>query len=81
MIKEALACNLPIVSCPVGDVPERLKGVHPSTVVPRDPKRMAEAIVKILLTRSRSNGREQIKHLALNRVATKVMKYYESALR
>lgn len=81
VIKEALACNLPIVSCSVGDVSERLKGVYPSTVVPRDPKCMADAIVDIILTRSRSNGREQIKHLALNRVATNVIKCYENALR
>lgn len=81
VIKEALACNLPIVSCPVGDVPERLKGVHPSKIVPRDPKLMAAAIEQILLDRKRSDGREHVKHLALNRVAMTVKKCYESALR
>src|SRR5437667_3395675 len=27
VVKEALACNLPVVSVPVGDVPLRLRGV------------------------------------------------------
>ena len=35
VIKEALACNLPVVSVPVGDVPERLAGVYPSAVAAR----------------------------------------------
>ncbi len=33
VVKETLACNLPVVSVPVGDVSERLTAVHPSAVV------------------------------------------------
>jgi len=35
-VKEALACNLPVVSTPVGDVPERLAGVRPSATAATD---------------------------------------------
>jgi len=80
VIKEALACNLPVVSCPVGDVSERLKGVYPSMIVPRDPTLMGEAIAKILLTKMRSNGRECVVSLDLNLVARRVLGVYRSVL-
>lgn len=80
VIKEALACNLPVVSCPVGDVAERLKGVHPSVIVPRDPQLMGEAIANMLLTKRRSNGREQMLALDLHVVARRVLDVYRSAL-
>ena len=81
MVKEALACNLPVVSTPVGDVPERLAGVSPSCIVSRDPKELGEAIVNILRTRQRSNGRERVIHLSLDQVANQVLTVYQSVLR
>jgi teichuronic acid biosynthesis glycosyltransferase TuaC len=69
VVKEALACNLPVVSTPVGDVLERLAGVIPSYVVSRNPSHFGKAIVDILLTRQRSNGRERVVHLGLDQVA------------
>lgn len=80
MVKEALACNLPVVSSPVGDVPERLAGVHPSAVVPRDPHVMGEALVTLLRMRLRSNGRDHVKHLSLDKVAQRVLAVYRLAL-
>lgn len=80
VVKEALACNLPVVSTPVGDVPERLVGVHPSSVVSRDPRVFGEAIVNILLTRQRSNGRERIVHLGLDQIAGRLLDTYRSVL-
>ena len=44
VIKEALACDLPIVSVDVGDVRERVSGVSPGAIVERDPERLATAI-------------------------------------
>jgi teichuronic acid biosynthesis glycosyltransferase TuaC len=79
-VKEALACNLPVVSSPVGDIPERLKGVHPSMVVQPEPHAMAEALVAILRKLSRSNGREKILHLSLEGVARQVLATYGRAL-
>jgi asparagine synthase (glutamine-hydrolysing) len=81
VVKEALACNLPVVSAPVGDVPERLAGVHPSAVVPRDPKALAYALVQVLLKRERSNGREHIADLGLQEVARRVLHVYQSCLK
>jgi teichuronic acid biosynthesis glycosyltransferase TuaC len=80
VVKEALACNLPVVSTPVGDVQERLAGVHPSAVVARDANAIGQALVQILLERKRCNGREHVDHLGLDRIAVRVLKVYQSAL-
>lgn len=81
VVKEALACNLPVVSTPVGDIPERLAGVEPSAVVPRDAQAIGEALVKILLERKRSNGREYVANLGLENIAHRIARVYQSALR
>jgi len=80
VVKEALACNLPVVSTPVGDVPERLAGVYPSGVVSRHPRELGEFLAEILLTRQRSNGRERMIHLGLDQVGERVLAVYRSVL-
>lgn len=80
VVKEALACNLPIVSTPVGDVPERLVGVHPSAVVTREAGVIGDALVKILLERKRSNGREHVASLSLDNIAQRILRIYRSVL-
>jgi glycosyltransferase involved in cell wall biosynthesis/ribosomal protein S18 acetylase RimI-like enzyme len=80
VVKEALACNLPVVSTSVGDVREHLDGVYPSAVVPGDPHEIAEALTKILLERKRSNGRQNVLRLSLGQVAQRVLAVYRSVL-
>jgi glycosyltransferase involved in cell wall biosynthesis len=80
VVKEALACNLPIVSTPVGDVPERLAGVQPSAVVPSDANAIGEALVKVLLERKRSNGREHVASLSLENIAERIVDVYLIAM-
>lgn len=58
IVQEAMACGVPIVSVPVGDVPERLRDVTPSYIMPRDPQRLGDALVEVLRTRPRTNGYE-----------------------
>ena len=60
VIKEAMACNLPIVSTDVGDVREILTGVHGCHIVARDPKTFAKAILEIIKEGSRTNGRRKL---------------------
>lgn len=80
VVKEALACNLPVVSTPVGDVPERLVGVEPSAVVVRDATAIGGALVNILLERKRSNGRQHVATLNLQDIAQRIQDVYRSAL-
>lgn len=79
VVKEAMACNLPVVSVDVGDVCERLTGVTHSYIVKRDPSHLGDALVKVLHPRSRSNGREFAQSFSSIRVAEQVVTIYRSA--
>jgi teichuronic acid biosynthesis glycosyltransferase TuaC len=80
IVKEALACNLPVVATDVGDVSERLKEVFPSRVVKRDVVEFANALAEVLLDRRRSNGRDRVEVCSLPRVAEVIRSVYESSL-
>lgn len=58
MVKEAMACGLPVVCNDVGDTAERLREVRPGEVVAQDADALAQAIVRTLNHGRRSNGRE-----------------------
>ncbi len=59
-IKEALACNCPIVSVNVGDVEEQIQGVDNCCIVERNSKTIAMVLQKILDSNNKTNGREHI---------------------
>lgn len=60
IVKEAMACNLPVVSVACGDVAERLQSTFPGRVCEDTPGGLAEAMEEVFKTRSRSNGRQQL---------------------
>jgi teichuronic acid biosynthesis glycosyltransferase TuaC len=55
--REAMACNLPVVSVDVGDVAFHLNDVRECHVVADDARALADALQLVLATRNRSNGR------------------------
>jgi glycosyltransferase involved in cell wall biosynthesis len=79
IVKEAMACNLPVVSVDCGDVKERLLGVDPGTVTKRNVIELAKGLEQVLVAGKRSNGREVLLKQGLSReiVANKVVKLYE----
>jgi len=56
-VREALACNLPIVSVDVGDVAAAIQGVEWCYLAQRNPEDIAQKLRMVLRARERSNGR------------------------
>jgi glycosyltransferase involved in cell wall biosynthesis len=77
VIKEAMACNLPIVSVDAGDVKEVIKGTKNCFITSRNPNEIAERIIQVFNSGERSNGREHIGHLEINKVAQHIIKIYK----
>ena len=83
VVKEAMACGCPIVSVDVGDVAERVSGVEGCYVVPtREPKDIAEALLKAIQFEGKTNGREKIVEYGLSndQVAQRLQAIYETVL-
>jgi len=81
VIKEALACNLPVVSTAVGDVAERLQGITGCSVFEEvDVEKMADALGAILQRRQRIDGRSALSGLDENLLAQKMIAVYQRAL-
>lgn len=84
VVKEAMACGCPIVSVDVGDVKERIDGVDGCYVVSsREPKEIAEALMKALAFEGRTNGREALMRQDLSNklVARRLIEIYERILK
>lgn len=80
VVKEAMACNLPIVSVPVGDVHEVVDGTKNCAVVKDDPEIMAKFLCRIIGCGQRSKGRERIRHLRMENVARRIEQVYHEAI-
>jgi glycosyltransferase involved in cell wall biosynthesis len=78
ILKEAMACNLPVATVDVGDAAERLDGIYPSQVVPRNTAQLGQAISEILETGKRSNGRGKIKDFSEDRIAETLRQLYQA---
>jgi glycosyltransferase involved in cell wall biosynthesis len=79
IIKEAMACNVPIVSTQVGDVQNIVGNTTGCKVVlDNQVETIASALSDILcLTSKRTNGREKIQHLSDELIAKRLIEFYE----
>lgn len=81
VVKEALACNLPVVSVSVGDVAERIQGVAGCVLCTDDSARALAAALEIVLAEpTRAQGRESVVDLDGSRVAERILSVYRSVL-
>jgi glycosyltransferase involved in cell wall biosynthesis len=81
-VKEAMACNLPVVTVDVGDVRENLALVRHSHVCAHEVEPLAEAIVSVVRALpERSDGRERSEYLGLDPIARRLAGVYEAAAR
>lgn len=82
VVKEAMACNLPVVSVPVGDVATLLDGVEQCAIRPRDPRSLGAALADVVAAGRRTNGRAALLEKGLDQasVAKRVVEVYERVL-
>lgn len=80
VIKEAMACNCPIVSTNVGDVKEVINNTKGCFICSFDAAEIANKLEIILRDQTRTNGRENIKHLKSEIIAQNVKGIYLSVL-
>ena len=81
-LKEAMACNCPIVATDVADIKHLLGDVEGHYICTFDPKDVAEKVEKALAFNSRTKGRERIIELGLTNdlVAKKLVEIYTQIL-
>jgi glycosyltransferase involved in cell wall biosynthesis len=81
VIKEALACNLPIVSLDVGDVPVRIRGVVGCEVCSSEsPEAIAAALARVLERGGRTQGRQAVADLDERLLTNQIIAVYRAAL-
>jgi len=81
VVKEALACDLPVISVAVGDVRQRLQGVEGCEVcVDERPETIAAALERALRRGGRIRGREAVQFLDERLLTKKVIDVYRSVM-
>jgi teichuronic acid biosynthesis glycosyltransferase TuaC len=82
VVKEAMACNCPIVSTPAGDAPWVIGDTEGCHVASYEPANFAEKLEKALAFGRRTRGRERIIALGLDAasVADKLISIYKKIL-
>lgn len=78
-IKEAMACNCPIVSVDVGDVADRLTGVSQTAVETTD-EALTASLVEILRDDEPSDGRDHIRDICLSGQIDQLVGVYQRAV-
>jgi glycosyltransferase involved in cell wall biosynthesis len=78
VIKEALACDLPIVATPAGDIEQLVAGARPGVVVPADACTLAREVVACCREPKRSNGRSLTGGMGLADAAEATVDLYRS---
>lgn len=81
IVKQAMACNLPIVSTDVGDVREVFDDTKGCYVSEPDAREFAMRVADVLRWGERTQGFERVRHLSGPAVAQRVIRVYEDVLR
>jgi teichuronic acid biosynthesis glycosyltransferase TuaC len=77
VVKEALACGLPVVSVDVGDVAERIEDIQGCYLAPPQPAELAGKLSLVRARGKRLNCRTQLGELSIGSVAQKLKQFYQ----
>jgi teichuronic acid biosynthesis glycosyltransferase TuaC len=77
VLKEAMACNVPVVATNVGDVNQLIGRTKGCKVCPHDPAVLAEALEEALLQEEPTTGRADIMHLNRDMIAKQIIAVYK----
>jgi glycosyltransferase involved in cell wall biosynthesis len=80
VVKEALACNLPVVASDVGDVAELIGSIPGCALCDGSPEDAARQLDRVLGMGRLERGREAVAHLSLEQSARRVTQFYERIL-
>jgi glycosyltransferase involved in cell wall biosynthesis len=80
VIKEAMACNLPVVSVDVGDVAEVTRGTAGCFVVERNVEALRAGVEAALAFGQRTLGRAAIMPLSLDAIAAQIEAIYREMI-
>lgn len=81
VVKEALACGLPVVSVDVGDVSHRLAGIKQCHIVERNAELVARAIKEVVDSPQRITPQPSIEDFSADGIAEQLETIYTSLLR
>lgn len=80
VVKEAMACNLPIISTDVGDVNNIINGTSNCYIVNFTEEDIVDKLSTIYNNSKRSNGRNMVQHLSDDLISKKIVKIYEKVV-
>jgi glycosyltransferase involved in cell wall biosynthesis len=81
VVKEALACGLPVVSVDVGDVAERIEGLEGCYLARSEPADLAEKLCLVRQRAQRLDCGTRLQELSILSVAQKLKQCYEEITR
>ena len=80
VVKEALACNIPIVSVDVGDVRERIEGVAGCHMASADPSDLADKLRSVAANSDPIMGQVRAQELSLRSIAQRLQDFYSETV-
>jgi len=80
VVKEALACNLPVVATDVGDIRKVIGQIPGCLIAERTPEAFSKAIEECVGFNRSFTGRQAIEHLRSDRIALRLLEFYEDII-
>lgn len=80
VVKEAMACNVPVVSTAVGDVPQLFDNLEGHWLCTQEPADIADKLQAALSFAGRTRARERIAHLGLESISHQIVAVYQQTL-